>query len=81
MDFTDTYAPTLYKTSMRTLLALAAVNNWEVDQIDVETAYLNKTIEEEIYMFQPPGFEDAQHPNKVCKLIKSLYGLKQAARA
>jgi len=48
----------------------------EVHVLDVKTAFLNETINTEIYVQQPPGFTDQQHPN--CKLNKSLYGLKQA---
>jgi hypothetical protein len=81
VDFTETYSPTLHKTSMRALLALAALHDWEVEQIDVETAFLNGVLEEEIYMAQPLGYVDKDHPRQVCRLIKSLYGLKQAGRA
>ena len=60
----------------QTGLALAAVNNWDLRQFDVKGAYLNGYIEEEIYMRQPPGFDDGS--GRVCRLKRSLYGLKQA---
>ena len=81
VDFTQTYSPTLHKTSMRMMLALAAIYDLEVDQIDVETAFLNGDIEEDIYMEQPPGFVVEGKEGMVCKLTKALYGLKQAGLA
>ncbi|GKC60429.1 zinc finger, CCHC-type containing protein, partial [Tanacetum coccineum] len=63
--------------SIRMVLAIAAIRNLEVHQIDVKTAFLNGDLEEEIYMEQPEGFTP---PGKVCKLIKLLYGLKQAPK-
>jgi hypothetical protein len=60
-------------------LALAAVNGWKLRQFDVKGAYLNAYLEEESYMRQPPGFED--RTGRVCKLKRSIYGLKQAGNA
>jgi hypothetical protein len=81
-DYFETYAPVARWTSIRTILALAAAEDWELQQMDVETAYLNAPVEEAIYLQQPPGLEQ-QGPGGqvlVCRLHKSLYGLKQAAR-
>ena len=64
----------------RLLLALSAKHKLLVNHIDVVSAYLNGELEEEIFMEQPPMFVSETHPNKVCRLKKSLYGLKQAGR-
>ena len=62
------------------MLALANVHDWEVHQMDIKTAFLQGNLDDEIYMKQPDGYVNEQYPNHVCKLKKSLYGLKQAAR-
>jgi hypothetical protein len=82
IDFFDTYAPVATLASIRTVLALSAHLNLELHQIDIKGAYLNGTLtdDEVIYMCQPPGFESQDHPRKVCRLRKMLYGLKQSGR-
>ena len=80
VDFNDTFAPVAKMTSIRVMMALAAEMDLEVQQFDITTAFLYGEIDEEIYMKQPTGFEDVQRPDYVCKLKKSLYGTKQAAR-
>jgi hypothetical protein len=67
--------------SIRVLLAIASYFDYEVWQMDVKTAFLNGNIEEELYMVQPEGFVDPKDANKVCKLQRSIYGLKQASRS
>ena len=62
------------------ILAIAALRNLEVHQMDVKTAFLNGDLEEEIYMKQPEGCEASGQEKKVCKLVKSLYGLKQTPK-
>jgi hypothetical protein len=82
IDFTDTFAPVVKFTTIRTLLALAALKDYSVNQMDISTAYLHADVETDLYMEQPDGFkimgEDGQP--LVCKLHKSIYGLKQAGR-
>jgi hypothetical protein len=82
VDYHETFAPIVRVISIRTLLALATYNDWEVEQLDVVTAFLEADIEEEIYMRQPEGFRhtDSTGEERVCWLKKSLYGLKQAPR-
>ena len=67
-------------TSIRMLIAIAAVYKLEIHQMDVKTAFLNGDLEEEIYLEQPEGFIVPGQEQKVCRLIKSLYGLKQAPK-
>jgi hypothetical protein len=78
-DFKETFAPTVHYSTIRIVLALAALEDLELRSIDISHAYLNGTLEEEIYMLQPEGFE-VGGPDHVCRLYKSLYGLKQAGR-
>ena len=67
-------------TTIRTILALAAVMKWKIHQMDVKIAFLNGVVEEEVYVKQPLGFETHDRKTHVCKLNKALYGLKQAPR-
>jgi hypothetical protein len=78
VDFNETFAPVLRTETLRYLISYATAENLEIHNMDVETAFLNGDLEEEIYMEMPEGFED--NPGKVCKLNKTLYGLKQSAR-
>lgn len=78
VDFTDTYSPVAAYSSIRTFLAIAASKDWEIQQIDAITAFLNAPLEEEIYVRAPDGYEEPD--GKVWKLEKALYGLKQAGR-
>ena len=80
IDYHEVFSPVVRNTSIRALLALANNCDWEVHQMDVHTAFLQGDLDEEIYMKQPDGYVDKEKPNYVCKLKKSLYGLKQAAR-
>ncbi|KAK1630688.1 hypothetical protein QYE76_005003 [Lolium multiflorum] len=81
IDFGETYAPVARLESIRILLAYASHHNFKLQQMDVKSAFLNGPLHEEVYVKQPPGFEDPNFPNHVYKLDKALYGLKQAPRA
>jgi hypothetical protein len=80
-DFDETYVPVARLESIRILLAYATYHGFKLYQLDVKSAFLNGPIKEEVYVEQPPGFEDSEYPNHVYKLSKALYGLKQAPRA
>lgn len=77
-DYDEVFAPVVRQSTLRTLLSVAGVKKMTAVHMDVKSAFLNGEIEEEIYMKQPPGFEK-NGETFVCKLRKSLYGLKQAA--
>ena len=83
IDFNETFAPVAKFTTLRTLLALSAENDWELEGMDVKTAFLHSELAESIYMQIPQGLkpEGKYSPRLVCRLIKTIYGLKQAPRA
>ena len=80
IDYDETFAPVARFTSIRLVLALAALLDLDIFQMDVDTAFLNGVLEEDIYMKQPMGFIDASKKDLVCKLKRGLYGLKQSPR-
>lgn len=77
IDYDEVFAPTARPATLRLLLSVAGRRKYYVNHYDIKTAFLNGTLEEEIYLKQPPGYEQG---SKVYRLYKSLYGLKQAAR-
>jgi hypothetical protein len=80
IDVDEVFAPTSSFGARRALLAVAAAKGLEIHQVDIKTAFLNGELEEDVYVTQPPGFENGD-PSVVCKLRKALYGLKQSPRA
>lgn len=81
IDFNDTFAPVVKWSTIRLIIALAAAHGWPITQMDVVTAFLNGTLKELVYMVQPPGFEVPGSEHLVCRLNRSIYGLKQSPRA
>ncbi|GJV18246.1 transposable element [Tanacetum coccineum] len=80
IDYNEIFSPVVRYTSIRVLLSLVAHHDLELEQLDVKTAFLHGDLEEEIYMSQPEGFVVQGKEDYVCKLRKSLYGLKQSPR-
>jgi len=79
-DFDQTFAPVVKQSSLRVLFGIAAELNLEIDHVDITTAFLNGDLNETIFMEQPQGFVQKGNENKVCRLKKAIYGLKQSAR-
>ncbi|GJR78981.1 ribonuclease H-like domain, reverse transcriptase, RNA-dependent DNA polymerase [Tanacetum coccineum] len=81
VDYDEVFAPVARIEAIRLFLAFASFMGFTVYQMDVKSAFLYGNITEEVYVKQPPGFEDPTHPNKVYRVVKALYGLHQAPRA
>ncbi|GJY79640.1 putative ribonuclease H-like domain-containing protein [Tanacetum coccineum] len=81
IDYTEVFAPVARVEAIRLFLAFASFMGFMVYQMDVKSVFLNGKIKEEVYVTQPKGFVDPQHPKKVYKVVKALYGLHQAPRA
>ncbi|GKD59836.1 retrovirus-related pol polyprotein from transposon TNT 1-94 [Tanacetum coccineum] len=78
IDFEESFAPVARMEAIRIFLAYAAHKSFTVFQMDVKIAFLHGTLKEDVYVYQPEGFIDVDHPSHVYKLKKALYGLKQA---
>ena len=80
MDYMETFSPISKKDSLQIIMALVAHFDFDLHQMDVKMTFLNGNLEEEVYMKQPEGFSYSEGEHLVCKLKKSIYGLKQASR-
>jgi hypothetical protein len=81
VDYDETFAPVAKMNTVRTMISIAANRKWKLYQLDVKNAFLHGDLQEEVYMSIPPGFNSNETEGKVCRLKKSLYGLKQSQRA
>lgn len=80
VDYNEIFSPVVKFTTIRVMLALVALFDWELEQLDVKTAFLHGELDEQIFMNQPKDFKDKLKPDYVCFLKRSLYGLKQSPR-
>jgi len=81
IDYEEVFAPVARIDTIRLIIALEAQNHWKIYQMDVKSAFLNGYLEEEVYIEQPPRYVMKNQEDKVYKLKKALYSLKQALRA
>nr|GFA92523.1 retrovirus-related Pol polyprotein from transposon TNT 1-94 [Tanacetum cinerariifolium] len=81
IDFKESFAPLARLEAVRIFIAYATHKSFPIYQMDMKTTFLNSPLKEEVYVAQPNGFVDPDHPEKVYQLRKALYGLKQAPRA
>ena len=81
VDYDETFSPVAMLKSVRIILAIAVYFDYEIWQMDVKTAFLNGNLDEDVYMIQPEGFVDPTNTGNICKLQKSIYGLKEASQS
>ena len=78
IDYFETFSPVIKQVTVRLVFSIAVSRDWKIHQLDIYNAFLNGILDEEVYMKQPSGFVDSALPSHMCRLHKSLYGLKQA---
>lgn len=78
IDYDATFSPMVEPVTIRLILSVVISRGWSLRHLDVHNAFLHGELEEDVFMYQPPGYEDPQYPRHICKLDKALYGLKQA---
>ena len=81
IDYSETFGPVIKQVTVRLVFFIVVLCDWKIHQLDIYNSFLNDVLNEEVYMKQPPGFVDFVLPFHVCRLHKSLYGLKQALQA
>jgi hypothetical protein len=81
IDYEETFSPVVKSATIRLVLIIVVSRGWSLRQLDIKNVFLHGVLEEEVYMKQPPGFENPHTPHFICKLDKALYGLKQFPRA
>lgn len=81
VDYHDTFSHVIKPATVRLMLSSVVSHGWSLRQLDVNNAFLQGTLSEDVFMVQPPGFIDTDFPTHICKLKKVIYGLKQAPRA
>ena len=81
INYFETFSPVIKPTTIRLVLFSAISNKWCIRQLEINNAFLNGDLQEDVYMMQPRGFKDHTKPNQVCWLHKAIYGLKQAPHA
>ncbi|XP_012834032.1 PREDICTED: uncharacterized protein LOC105954894 [Erythranthe guttata] len=81
IDFSETYGPVVKHATVRLILTLAVTNGWPLRQLDVNNAFLQGSLSDEVFMDQPPDFINTDFPHHFCKITKAIYGLRQAPRA
>jgi histone deacetylase 1/2 len=81
INYEDTFGPVVKADTIRLVLALSVSHGSSLRQLDIKNTFLHGVLEEEVYMKQPPSFENPHAPHHLCKLDKALYGVKQAPRA
>jgi hypothetical protein len=81
IDYEETFSPVVKSATIRLVLIIVVSRGWSLRQLDIKNVFLHGVLEEEVYMKQPPGFENPHTPHFICKLDKALYGLNQSPRA
>ena len=76
LDYSETFSPVVKPVTVRLLISIAVTRRWPLHQLDIQNAFLHGNLEEDVYMHQPVGFVNPDFPHHICKLRKSIYGLK-----